>query len=204
MADFGHWLDMSAAHNVQFTRVRFNGLTTTNTTEGAASEVVPYGSKQLVLEFWGPGGGGARNTTNPGGGGGGGYSLKTITIAAVDWLKSIAYVVGTHGIGGATAATAGAAGVNTTMTAITLNGVSINVAANSGGGGPVSSPGTGGTASGGDTNTTGGNGSVSTGGTGANGGAGGNPPTAPGGGGNGNSGGAGANGARGQAKFTWT
>jgi hypothetical protein len=75
MADFGHWPDMSAAHAIQFDVVRFTATTTTNTTEGASSELVPVGAKQLVLELWGPGGGGARNTTNPGGGGGGGYSI---------------------------------------------------------------------------------------------------------------------------------
>lgn len=195
---------MSAVHNVQFVVPEFTGKTTTNTTEGSSTEVVPYGATQVVIEFWGPGGGGARNTTTPGGGGGGAYCKKTIALLAVDWLKTISYVVGTHGLGATTGATPGAAGTASSNTTITLGGSSITLTANSGGGGPITSPGSGGTASGGDTNTTGGNGVGSTGGTGANGGAGGNPPTAPGGGGNGNSGGNGINGARGQAKFAWT
>jgi hypothetical protein len=207
MADFGHWPDMSAAHAIQFDVVQFAGQTTDNTTEGASTEVVPVGAKSLFMEMWGPGGGGARNTTTPGGGGGGAYCAKTIAIAAVDWLKTISYVVGTHGLGGVTAATVGAAGSNTTMTAITLNGVSVQLQANSGGGGPLSSPGTGGAASGGDSNLTGGNGTASKGGDSANGGAGGtsgNLGNPPGGGGGGTAGGAGRDGARGEVKFTWT
>lgn len=190
---------------------------------GSANYTVPAGGPyQLVIESWGAGGGGGSGDSAPGeggaGGGGGGYSKKTYASVASGTV--FAYSVGAAGSGQTgDSEQDGGAGGNTT---VTQAGLSLNMAANGGGGGISGAngngPGTGGaggTASGGDTNTTGtagtdttGSSSGKAGGAAANGGAGGAAGiagTAPGGGGGGGNrhGNSGA-GAAGRVSFTYT
>ena len=204
---------------------------TIQTFSGSGSWVCPYGVSSVTVETWGGGGAGGGCTNKAGGGGGGG--AYTTTTLPVSYGNSYNYVVGTGGVGAATAGPAGGAssfnavcvanggaggglgtttdgagGIGGTGTYAGGNGAAAVYATGSGGGGGgAGSSAAGGNASG----MTGGTGGATGGGAGAagrntngNGAAG----STLGGGGSGakNTGGAklGGNGADGQVKITYT
>jgi hypothetical protein len=140
----------------------------TYTGQAAATDVIPSGVTQVVIEGWGsggPGGAGAGSLCHPipgAGGGAGGYFRKTIALNSSAWGKtlSISATTGNDTVG-VTQVSSGTFAIGT-LTASQGNAAS------------GSTPGTGGTATGGDVNTTGGAGQVS---NGSSGGVGGTPVT---------------------------
>lgn len=169
----------------------------------AATETIPSGYSQVIIETWGAGGGGgngdAGTPARGGGGGSGGYVKKTYALTSANWGQTFTYSVGA---GGSATPTNGG---NTSVT----NGTFPTATSLAAGGGHYGIDGTisttqgaGGTASGGDVNTPGNGGAATSGGAIA--------PNAitqtPGGGGAGGpfSGGPGQPGTNGRVQFSYT
>lgn len=137
-----------------------NTINTYNAGTGA-TETIPSGANQVVIEEWGGGGGGGKGAAGSfldgGGGGSGAYVKKTYPLNSGLWGKTFTYTVGASGTGSVGVGQAGTGGASTVT-----NGtfpLALSMVANGGTGGfagAVSGAnGAGGTATGGDVNTNG-------------------------------------------------
>lgn len=137
----------------------FHAVTNSHSSGTGATETVPVGATQLVIECWGGGQGSQGGTGIPlsSGGNAAGYSKKTLTLTPTDWSKTFTYTVGGGGTGGTSGGGGGGSGGASTV-ANGTDSQSVSMTANGG------SSGGGGTATGGTTNTTGAAHSGSTGG----------------------------------------
>lgn len=150
-----------------------SGLTTTFSTQGTASYVVPSGITSITVKMWGGGaGGGAGGASTTGGdGGGAGYVSATYTVTPGETLT--VYVGGAGA--GATSNTSGGGGGGGGYSSLYRSTTPLAIAAGGGGGG--------GGRTGTDVTQTGGAGGAGGGTTGATGSVGGGAATTTGGGG---------------------
>lgn len=136
----------------------FAPITNTYTTGTAATETIPSGAVQVIIEGWAGGGGGGKKTgtgcslQQGADGANGAYWKITRTLNGTNWGQTLTYTVGLAGVGQGNAGSND--GGNTTLVNGTF-GTAVNCSAGNGGGAINLSGGVGNPATGGDTNVAG-------------------------------------------------
>lgn len=135
---------------IQVTHIYTSGI--------GATETIPNGASQVVIEDCGAGGGGGTNNGAGGAGGGsGGYVLKTLSLTSANWGQTFTYTIAPGAAGGSSPGNNPGSSAGTTAVANVTFPTTVGLLAGGGAAGLAAggSPGSGGTASGGDTNTPG-------------------------------------------------
>lgn len=127
---------------------------------------VPSGATSLTIKVQGNGGGGALTNLSATayGGGAGGYSVKGPIDVTGEAGETLAWTLGSPGIGALNTQGLGTPGGSATVTSATLANWTGTITCNGGTGGTPYAPGEGGTATGGTSNTDGADGTQQTGG----------------------------------------